>query len=505
MKKVSKGNQKSRFGQLSEAAFLITQDYLSYSKTRSGSLKSTMPGAFLHMNREILRLAIPNILSNISVPLLSSFDTYLMGGLGPLHIAAIGLGSMAFNFVYWNCGFLRMAGTGLTAQAYGRKDEQEMAGVLARGLLVGGVLAALFVLLQTYILQGTEALLDIQADQRSLVSAYFYIRIWAAPAALGLMVLFGWFFGMQNAVFPLILTLLINVVNMGLSYYMVHHLDWGVSGVAWGTVIAQYVGVLAGAGLLAWRYGWVIKGLRSTRILVRDKLFDFLRLNGDILVRTICLTLSFALFYNWANGAEATAVVAANVILLQLINWMSYGVDGFAFAAESLVGKYFGAQSDVFLSDDSQNHQKEKLLFSRGFHLRKSIQLSFVWGMGLAIIYALIYWLLGGRIVEWFAPAEAAPEALAAARSYLPLISVFCLLATPCYIYDGVFVGLTAARALRDTMLLAFAGYLLTYFLWGQYYGNWGLWITLTAFMVYRTIFQFLWMKPLMRRTTSGP
>ncbi|MEM8584630.1 MAG: MATE family efflux transporter [Bacteroidota bacterium] len=427
------------------------------------------------MNREILRLAIPNILSNVSVPLLSSFDTYLMGGLGTLHIAAIGLGSMAFNFVYWNCGFLRMAGTGLTAQAFGRKDREEMAGVLARGLMVAAILAALFVLLQTPILWGTEALLDIQADQHRLVAEYFYIRIWAAPAALGLMVLFGWYFGMQNAVFPLLLTLLINVINMGTSYYMVQYLGWGVSGVAWGTVIAQYVGLLAGVGLLARKYGWVFKLLGYARIMVRDKILGFLRINGDILLRTICLTLSFALFYNWSNGAETTAVVAANVILLQLVNWMSYGVDGFAFAAESLVGKYQGA--------------------GRAEPLSKSIRLSLVWGMGLAMVYALVYWQLGEGIVALFAPEENAAEALDAAKAYLPLVGLFCLLATPCYIYDGIFVGLTASRAMAQTMILAFGGYLLTYYLWGQHQGNWGIWITLTLFMVYRGVFQFLWLK----------
>ncbi|MEM6878379.1 MAG: MATE family efflux transporter, partial [Bacteroidota bacterium] len=322
---------------------------------------------------------------------------------------------------------------------------------------------------------------------------------------------------MQNAIYPLLLTILINVVNMGLSYYMVEQLDWGVTGVAWGTVIAQYIGVFAGAGLLAWRYGWVLKLLKSAKLLIREKLLDFLRINGDIFLRTICLTLSFALFYNWANGAETTAVVAANVILLQLVNWMSYGVDGFAFAAESLVGKYFGAlkSQDISSVDDSAANPTEIETFEEEHHpvtpatssrtrietfgessdLRKSINLSFVWGMGLAVVYALIYWQLGESIVALFAPEENAAAALEAAKSYLPLVAVFCLLATPCYIYDGVFVGLTAAKAMAQTMILAFAGYLLTYYLWGQHQGNLGLWISLTLFMVYRGLLQFLWLR----------
>ncbi|MEM7571780.1 MAG: MATE family efflux transporter [Bacteroidota bacterium] len=427
------------------------------------------------MNKEILRLAVPNILSNISVPLLSSYDTILMGGISQLHIAAIGMGSMAFNFIYWNCGFLRMAGTGLTAQAYGRGNREEMTAILGRGLLVATVLAVLFVLLQYPILSGVEGLLNIQTEHQELVRTYFYIRIWAAPAALGLMVLFGWYFGMQNAVFPLILTLLINVANMGVSYTLVNWAGWGVAGVAWGTVVAQYLGLVVGIGLLAYRYGWLRDYWRRAEIMVRDQLTAFLRINGDIFLRTLCLTLSFALFYNWANADQTAAVIAANVILLQLVNWMSYGVDGFAFAAESLVGKYHGA--------------------GQGQHLRKSIQLSFAWGMGLAVLYALIYYLLGNPILEIFAPEENAAAALAAAREYLPFIAVFCVLATPCYICDGVFIGLTAAKAMRTTMIIAFAGYLLTYYLLAYQYGNWGLWATLLAFMVYRALLQGLWLK----------
>jgi len=199
------------------------------------------------MNKEILRLAIPNILSNISVPLLSSFDTALMGRLSADHLGAVGLGSMVFNFIYWNFGFLRMGSTGMTAQAFGRENRQEMSTVLGQALIVALGLASLLFLLQIPLLNMAQSLLLVTNDQQPLVSEYFTIRIWAAPAALGLYALMGWFFGVQNAIFPLVLTILINIVNMLLSYFLVYQWGWGIQGVAWGTVIAQYTG-LVGSG-----------------------------------------------------------------------------------------------------------------------------------------------------------------------------------------------------------------------------------------------------------------
>ncbi len=209
-----------------------------------------MSPTFTPVNREILRLALPNILSNISVPLISSFDTALMGQLGGTHIAAVGLGSMAFNFVYWNFGFLRMGTTGLTAQAYGRHSAEEQASTLVRGGLLALLVGLLLVLFRTPALQLTEWLLNIRADQLPRVEEYFHVRILAAPAALLQMVLLGWFFGRQNAVWPLILTLAVNSANLALSYYLVTYLNWGIAGVAWGTVAAQYFGLLVGISFL---------------------------------------------------------------------------------------------------------------------------------------------------------------------------------------------------------------------------------------------------------------
>ncbi|HHJ50515.1 MAG TPA: MATE family efflux transporter, partial [Phaeodactylibacter sp.] len=195
------------------------------------------------MNREILRLAWPNILSNISVPLLSTVDTALMGHLSALHLGAIGIGSMIFNFLYWNFGFLRMGTTGLTAQAYGAANRKEQLLTLARALLLAAGLALLLLLFQKPLGRlGTELMNSPPAHQ-PLIMRYFLIRILAAPAALGLYVLSGWFFGMQNAKYPLYITLFVNSVNIALSWVLVKNFGWEVEGVAWGTVVAQYAGL----------------------------------------------------------------------------------------------------------------------------------------------------------------------------------------------------------------------------------------------------------------------
>ena len=446
------------------------------------------------MNREILRLALPNILSNVSVPLISSFDTALMGGLSAVHIAAVGLGSMAINIIYWNLNFLRMSTTGLTAQAFGRGEEEAQLQTLWRAGAVALGLGILVLLIRPWLAGGSFWVLNLRADQLPLISEYFHIRLWAAPAAVLQLVLLGWLFGRQNARWPLYLTLIVNLTNLGLSYYFVRVAGYGIAGVAWGTVAAQYVGLIVGLAMVitvvrrltAVRLSTVVRritvvvrrivsapkrrnfvGRLSAKPTTTIPWANFFSLNRDIFLRTLCLSLSFIFFYNRANALDvAAATVSANVILLQLVNWLSYGTDGFAYAAESLVGKYAGAGEPKAL--------------------RRVVRLIFYWGMGLAGVYALVYGV-GGRGLLGLFTADA-PLVLVTAVRYLPTLVVFCLLATPCYLLDGIFVGLTAARDMRQTMLIALAGYLVAYYSVGQHFGNGGLWGSLLLFMVLRGV-----------------
>jgi len=423
------------------------------------------------MNREILRLAIPNIISNVSVPLLSTVDTALMGRLSEWHIGAVGVGAMIFNFIYWNFGFLRMGTTGIAAQAFGRRDDSGLAVTLGRALAIVLALAAALILLQWPLREASIYLMNIQGRQIDLVGRYFDIRIWAAPATLGLYAMMGWFFGMQNAIYPLVLTVFINILNIGLSVLFVREYGMDVDGVAYGTLIAQYAGMVLALGLFYYRYGYLLPHFRRRAILLWEELQRFLRLNFDIFVRTLCLTFGFGFFYS-QSASEGEIMLAVNVILLQLINWMSYGVDGFAFASEALVGKYAGAEDAP--------------------RTRRAITYTFAWGMALALLFSLAYWQGGQPILRLFTDQS---DVLRAARPFLLWMAFFPLLSTPSYLWDGVFIGLTASRSMRNTMLLAFAIYLLTYFLFGRQWGNHGLWLSLLAFMLARGAIQYLFFR----------
>jgi len=420
------------------------------------------------MNKEILRLAIPNILSNISIPLISSVDTLLMGQLSAAHLGAVGVGSMIFNFIYWNFGFLRMGTTGITAQAYGRKDAIFIINTLSRALLVAIILAGLILLLQIPFANASFYLMNIAGEQYGLVEEYFYIRIWAAPATLGLYAIMGWYFGMQNAIFPLILTIVINVVNIIFSYYFVVYLDWEVAGVAWGTVLSQYIGLLLGVILFLKKYSSLLQSFKQKAAFQIDELKQFLTINRDIFIRTVCLTLAFGFFYS-QSSAGGELVLAANVILLQFLNWMSYAVDGFAYAAESLVGKYKGA------ADDNKTNQ--------------SIHYSFYWGFLMAVLFSLSYYFFGENLIGIFTDKE---EVITAALPFLIWMIIFPILSTPSYIWDGIYIGLTASKAMRDSMLLSFLIYLGSFFILKNVIPEiHALWLALLLFLVARGVFQW--------------
>ena len=418
------------------------------------------------MNREILRLAIPNIISNISVPLLSTVDTALMGRMSEVHIGAVGVGAMIFNFVYWNFGFLRMGTTGLTAQAFGKKDDSAMVNTFGRAILVVAVIAVVILLFQYPIGELSFILMNTEGEQRALVGEYFYIRVWAAPATLASYAIMGWFFGMQNAIYPLILTVVVNVVNIVMSFFLVHQMGMDVDGVAYGTLIAQYVGLLLGIFLIYWKYRALFIHFKKAAILKWEELKRFLQLNVDIFLRTFCITFVFAFFYS-KSTAEGEMILAVNVILMQFFTWMSYGIDGFAYASESLVGKYAGA------NDESKTNQ--------------AIRLIFIWGMGMAAVFAIGYFFFGDIVLRLFTNQE---DVILAAGPFLIWMILFPLLSTPCFLWDGIFIGLTASKAMRNSMVMAMIVFFIVYYLAHPVWDNHGLWLAMLVFMIARSIFQ---------------
>ena len=418
------------------------------------------------MNREILRLAVPTIISNISVPLLSTVDTVLMGQLSGLHLGAVGVGAMIFNFLYWNFGFLRMGTTGLTAQGFGRKSNHEMATVLGRALLTGLFLGIILILSQQLLWLASARAMQLSPEHYPLVKSYFLIRILAAPATLLLYSLMGWYFGMQNALYPLWITLFLNLVNIGLSMWLVMYAGWGVKGVAYGTLIAQYSGLLFAGMLLLVRYRPFVTWLSLRTILIWHEFLRFFSINKDIFIRTLCLSVVFFFVYSQASDA-GEKTLAATVILLQFLNWMSYGIDGFAFAAESLCGKYFGGSNPSMLN--------------------RTIRFSMYWGASLGLAYSLFYGLGRDMLIRLFTSEKSVIQATLDQYNWIVWLP---LIAFASYIWDGIFIGLTAVKAMRNSMFISFVVFFVLYYVLRNGTGPDALWIALLGFLLSRGVIQ---------------
>jgi len=423
------------------------------------------------INREMLALALPNIISNISIPLLSTVDTALMGRLSDLHIGAVGLAAMIFNFFYWNFGFLRMATTGFTAQFFGKSDQTGQIMQFARGVLLALLLAFFFLLLQIPLAKAAFQLMNVGDQILPLVREYFFIRIWDVPATLALMVIMGWFFGMQNAIAPLIITIVVNVVNISLSYYFVAVLQLDVAGVAYGTVIAQYFGVLLAIFILVFKYNKLFVHFQSKLLLSFRNWGSFFRVNSDIFLRTLALTLVFAFFYS-ISAEMGAMVLAVNVILMQFVNWMSYGIDGFAYATESLIGKYKGKESE---SD-----------------MNVTLNLAFVWAGIMALLCALGYLIFGVDLLRIFTDVE---EVIQAAIPYIVWMAIIPLVGFWSYVWDGIYIGLTASKSMRNAMIISFILFFGIYYLGGEDPSNNWLWASLVAFLVIRAVLQWIWFR----------
>lgn len=416
----------------------------------------------MKIRKEIFALSIPNILSNISVPLISSVDTGLMGHLSALHLAAVGSSAMIFNFLYWNFGFLRMGTTGLVAQAYGKEDEVEKSRVFYQALLVALSISLCLLIFQRPLAELSFKLMNLDGELQSLAFQYFTIRIWDAPSTLILYIIMAWFFGNQNAIIPLILTVIINLTNIVTSYYLVQYADMGIQGVAYGTLIANYTGIIVGSIFIYMKYPLVRTSLKS----LKNDLYRFWKLNRDIFLRTVMLSITFAFLYSM-SAKYGALYLAVTVVVLQFTNWMSYAVDGFAYASESLVGKYMG--------------QKEYA------SVKSTIKLSLQYGLILAIIFSIIYALFTVQISSLFTSDMTVLELL---KDYRIWIAIFPLVGFASYIWDGVFVGLTASLAMRNTMLVSFVVFLISYFIFQDYLGYTSLLLALTLYLVSRGIAQ---------------
>ena len=426
------------------------------------------------MNKELLKLAIPNIISNLSVPLLTTVDTALMGRQeGAEYIGAIALGGLIFNFIYWSFGFLRMGTTGLTAQAYGKKDKVNQITIFGRALFFAIISSLVILLIQVPLGHLSFQILDGSTEVETLALSYFFTRIWAAPATLAIYVFIGWFFGMQNAVYPLIITVIINLFNIIFNYIFVVQLGMKADGVALGTVCAQYLGLITCIILFLFKYKSVLQHIQYQLILKLEELKQFFALNRDIFIRTFCLVFAFAFFEN-ASAKMGNEILAANSILLQLLSWVSFGIDGFGHATESLAGQFLG----------SNNKTK----------FNKTIRYSFLWSFGLAAIYGLCFWLFETPILSIFTDQ---PSIISLSSNYIIWMFILPIIAAPSYVMDGIYVGITASKAMRITMGWALLLFLLTYFIlsYSIEINNNLLWSLFVLFFFLRAIIQWIYYK----------
>jgi MATE family multidrug resistance protein len=425
------------------------------------------------LNKKILRLAIPNILSNLSIPLLSSVDTIVVGHLDNVaYLGAIAVGSMIFNFIYMGMGFLRMGTTGLTAQANGSKNEEETILVLGRAISVALASAVIFLLAQVLIAAVSFAIVKGSPEVELFASEYFFIRIWAAPATLSLYAFHGWFLGVQNAKYPLYLALFVNIINIILNLIFIYQFGMASDGVALGTVIAQYLGLLLAIFLFLKKYKYYLKHIVVKKIIELKPLKKFFQINLDILIRTLALIFAFSFFT--AKSAEfGEHILAANTILINMWMIIAYGVDGFAFAAESLVGNFIGAR----------DNQK----------LKKVIRYSFYWGLGMAAVLSLVYWIGSEKIVELFTDNKTVifiGLQFYTWTIFAPLINSFC------FIWDGIYIGATATKPMRNSLLFStLIVFLPVFYLTNDLIGNHSLWLAMTLFMVARGVTLFIYSK----------
>lgn len=435
-------------------------------------------------NREILRLAIPSIISNVTVPLLGLVDLSIVGHIGNEdYISAIAVGSMIFNVMYWLLGFLRMGTSGMTSQAFGREDTMECIRILVRSLTIGLAFGLLFILTQSGLEWGLLRLMNTPEASWEYVTTYFQIVIWGAPAMLGLYSLTGWFIGMQDTRTPMVVAILQNLVNILASLSLVFVLGWGIAGVAAGTLLAQWIGFLV-ALLGAWKRLHKVNCLRIgqglgtdswsrlVRVLsVKAAWINFFLVNKDIFLRTLCLIV-VNFYFTSAGGKQGAMMLAVNTLLMTLFTIFSYVMDGFAYAGEALSGKYYGA------GDKQGLHATVRNLFQFGFLM--------------AVVFMGLYMIGGTGFLHLLTDDNTVVEA---ARPYLPWACFIPVVGVTAFILDGVFIGLTDTKGMLFSTVMAMVLFFIVYFVFRDWLANYALWLAFLSFLLMRGAASMLWMR----------
>ena len=402
------------------------------------------------INKDILKLAIPSILANITVPIVGMVDIAVAGHLdtsAAVMIGGIAIGTMLFDLLYWNFGFLRVGTGGLAAQAYGRGDRRECARIFSRAAGIALACALVLIAIQWIFIKAAFLVVDCTPEVRALASKYFFIRIWAAPATLSLMAFKGWFIGMQDSVSPMITDLVVNGMNVLMSIVLAlgitvggwHYDGMGFAGIAAGTVAAQYSGLLAAAGLMIFKYS-----KNTFSHLTADDLRTLLRgsetrrffvMNADLFVRSLCF-IAIYIGFTVISARYGDVLLAVSSIMMKLLMIFSYFTDGFAYAGEALTGRYIGAQDQPMV--------------------RQTVRWTFAWSMAIAVIFMAIYHFAGVPMLKMMTSDLTVVQA---AKGYLPWLLLMPVIGCAAFTWDGIYIGATASKAIRNSMLWAVVGF----------------------------------------------
>jgi len=415
-------------------------------------------------HKRVLGVAVPIVLANATIPILGAVDTAVVGQLGlAVPIGAVGIGAIIITAIYWLFGFLRMGTTGLTAQAIGSGDKSETSALLVRGIVIGLVAGLILIITQVPLFLGALQLSPASIEVEGLAQKYLEIRVYSAPAAIALFGITGWLIAKEKTREVLLLQLVLNGINIVLDLIFVLKLGWGVEGVAIATLIAEWSGLIFGLWLARegfnngyWK-NWV-------QIFDRARLVKMAKVNSDIMIRSILLEIAFVSFLFLGSSFD-DATLAANQVLIQFLNITAYALDGFAFAAEALVGQALGA--------------KNRQLF------RKSVVMTSQWGVGSVILMALAFFVFGNSIINIMTTAE---DVRVVSYEYLPWMVIAPMAGVAAWMLDGIFIGATRTADMRNMMFVSFCIYLIALALLLPAYGNHGLWASLIIFSIARGV-----------------
>lgn len=440
--------------------------------------QSTAPQEITH--KRVLKLAVPLVLSNATVPILGAVDLGVVGQMGAAApIGAVGLGAIILTTVFWIFGFLRMGTVGLVGQAAGAGDDAEVSIILTRALLIAVAAGFALIVLQPLIFAAALAMSSASDEVENLARSYLSIRIWTAPAAIAIYALTGWLVAMERTSGVFWVQLVMNGVNILLSMAFVLWLDMGVQGVAYGTVIAEVLG--AGLALYLCRDAFAHPDWRKwSQVFDRAKLIRMALLNTDILIRSALLMIIFSSFV-FLGTRFGDVTLAANEVLVQFIYITAYAMDGFAFAAETLIARAMGR------GDPSR--------------LRRSAMMTGFWGGVVCVTTSLGFALVGPCLIDVMAKS---PEVQAVARTYLPWMVAAPLIGCVAWMMDGIFIGATQSRDMRNMMIVSFIVYWIAVWLFLPLWGNHGLWAALLVSFLARGITLSLWYPALERAANKG-